>query len=259
VPLPGRSERAASPRASLRFKASGRLSFSGAVYRGFRAPTLNELYRTFRVGNVVTLANPELRAERLGGGETGALYTAAGGRLSARATLFWLEVDHPVSNVTLSASPSLITRRRENLGRTRSRGLEAQATARLGRRWTLAGGYLLADARVTSFPADRRLEGLLVPQVPRQQLSAEIRRDGERSQLGIAARWVGRQFDDDQNRLPLAGFVALDARVSRQLKSGVSLFAAGENLLDRRYEAARTPVLTVGPPRLLRLGLRLDR
>ena len=41
--------------------------------------------------------------------------------------------------------------------------------------------------------------------------------------------------------------------------NGLSAFVAGENLLGRRYEVGRTPVLTVGPPRLLRLGLRLDR
>jgi outer membrane receptor protein involved in Fe transport len=263
TPLPDRSERAASPRASLRVQASDRLSLSVAAYRGFRAPTLNELYRTFRVGNVTTLANPDLAAERLGGGEAGALYTSPGGRLSARATLFWLEVDHAISNVTLSTTPSLITRRRENLGRTRSRGVEAEATARLSRRWSLSGGYILSDARVVSFPADRRLEGLSVAQVPRQQLAAELRREGEATHLSLAARYVGRQFDDDQNQLPLAGFVALDARASRALGrawgESLSLFLAGENLLDRRYEVGRTPVLTVGPPRLLRLGLRLDR
>lgn len=261
--LPDRSERAASPRVALRVRASDRLSLSASAYRGFRAPTLNELYRTFRVGNVVTLANPDLAAERLGGGEVGALYASPGGRITARATLFWLEVDHAVSNATLSSTPSLITRRRENLGRTRSRGLEAEATARLSRRWSLAGGYLLSDARVVSFPADRRLVGLRVPQVPREEATAELRREGEATRLAVAARYVGRQFDDDQNLLPLAGFVALDARASRAIRwngvNGLSVFLAGENLLGRRYEVGRTPVLTVGPPRLLRLGLRLDR
>ena len=84
--LPDRGERAASPRVALRVRASDRLSLSASAYRGFRAPTLNELYRTFRVGNVVTLANPDLAAERLGGGEVGALYASSGGRLTARAT-----------------------------------------------------------------------------------------------------------------------------------------------------------------------------
>ena len=43
----------ATSRGSWRARAS--------VYRSFRAPTLNELYREFRAGNAVTLANAALR------------------------------------------------------------------------------------------------------------------------------------------------------------------------------------------------------
>src|SRR5689334_24175104 len=43
--------------------------------------SLNELYRSFRVGDTLTLANERLTAERLGGGEAGAQWTGAGGRL----------------------------------------------------------------------------------------------------------------------------------------------------------------------------------
>jgi hypothetical protein len=38
---------------------------------------------------------------------------------------------------------------------------------------------------------------------------------------------------------------------------GVALFGAVENLLDRRYEIGRTPVTTLGPPRLARVGVRV--
>src|SRR5262249_13759699 len=46
-----------SPRASVLFHASPQLSFSAAGYGAFRSPTLNELYRSFRVGNTLTQAN----------------------------------------------------------------------------------------------------------------------------------------------------------------------------------------------------------
>src|SRR5271157_3586904 len=53
-----RSETAFSPRVSLLRSFSHGLALSASVYRAFRAPTLNELYRNFRVGNVLTYANP---------------------------------------------------------------------------------------------------------------------------------------------------------------------------------------------------------
>jgi outer membrane receptor protein involved in Fe transport len=73
----------------------------------------------------------------------------------------------------------------------------------------------------------------------------------------VQGRFVGRQFDDDQNLLPLASFFTVDAHVSRQLSSHVTLFAAGQNLTGVRYVTARTPVVSVGPSVLYRMGLRL--
>ena len=169
-----------------------------------------------------------------------------------------MEIDRPIANRTLAEEPGLITRRRENLGATRSRGLEAELTARPREGWTLATGCLLADAEVTSFPADPTLVGLRVAQVPRWQVTAQAR--WERPNAGTAAlqaRWVGPQFEDDRNRLRLGGFATLDLSAARPVAPGVALFGAVENVLDRRYEIGRTPVATLGPPRLARLGVRV--
>src|SRR5262249_3718131 len=55
--LPDREDTVASPRAAAIYHVSDRVSVWGDVGAGFRAPTLNELYRQFRVGTVLTLAN----------------------------------------------------------------------------------------------------------------------------------------------------------------------------------------------------------
>ena len=137
------------------------------MYRAFRPPTLNELYRNFRQGNTLTLANSGLTAEQLTGAEAGASYSAWHERLSVRGTLFWSDISDPIANVTLSTTPSLITQQRQNLGETRSRGAELDAEARLTSTVTLSGGLQYVDATVTSFPANTQLVGLLVPHVPR--------------------------------------------------------------------------------------------
>jgi len=165
--FPDRSETAFSPHVSVLYKPAENLSLYANVTRAFRQPTLNELYRSFRVGDVLTLANENLRAERLTGGEAGASFSAFKQKLSTRAAFFWTEMTRPVANVTLTITPSLITRQRQNLGRTRSRGLELEWDARLTNRWTVTGGYLFADASVLSFPVNTALEGRLIPQVAR--------------------------------------------------------------------------------------------
>jgi outer membrane receptor protein involved in Fe transport len=252
-------ETAFSPRLSLLYKAHDNLSLFASGYRAFRAPTLNELYRSFRVGNVLTQANSNLQAERLTGGEGGANLAAFKQRFNLRGTFFWTEVARPVANVTLSVTPDLITRQRRNLGRTRSRGVELEAETRFTDTLTLTGGYLFANATVLEFPANTALEGLLIPQVPRHQMTFQFRyANPSILTLGLQGRAIGIQFDDDQNLLKLDQFFTLDLFASRKLTRGVEIFAAFENLFDQKYDIGRTPVRTLGPPLLARVGLRLN-
>jgi outer membrane receptor protein involved in Fe transport len=65
--FPDKSETSFSPRLSILRALNSNLSLSFSGYRAFRAPTLNELYRSFRQGNAVTNSNPQLRAERSAG------------------------------------------------------------------------------------------------------------------------------------------------------------------------------------------------
>ena len=253
-----REETAFSPRLSLLYKPAESVSLFASGYRAFRAPTLNELYRSFRVGNVVTQANSTLKAERLTGGEGGLSVSALDRRFNARGTFFWSEIARPIANITLSVTPDLITRRRQNLGRTRSRGLELEAEGHVTPMFALSSSYQFVDATVEEFPSNQALEGLLIPQVPRHQLTLQMRyTNPSRAIVGLQARLVGAQFDDDQNQLQLDRYFTLDALVSRPVGHGVELFAAAENLLDRRYSIGRTPVRTVGPPLLARFGFRL--
>ncbi len=253
---PDRDETALSPRLGLVFRARPGLSLTASGYGAFRAPTLNELYRSFRVGDTLTLANPALAPERLWGGEAGALVTR--GRQTLRLTAFSAEVTDAVANVTIATAPGLITRERRNVGRTRSRGLEAEIDLRVSTRGVVTAGYALTDARIRSFPADPSLEGRQLPQVPRQQATLQARYEG-RVRLGLQARWTGAAYEDDRNQLALASAWQLDLFAGYPLSERILLFAAAENVLDAEVVAARTPVPSLAAPRLLRAGLRLSR
>jgi outer membrane receptor protein involved in Fe transport len=203
----------------------------------------------------VTLANENLQAERLTGSEAGLILTAP--HIASRITLFDMAVQKNVANVTLRVQPELITRQRQNLGRTRSRGLELDLQAIIGS-VELSAGYLLVDAEVRSFPANRELEGLDVAQVPRHQATVQLRLPhlpvGE---LSIQARWVDDQFEDDQNQLRLEGYTVADIFLGRRLTPALQAFLAIENLFDQQFDVGKTPVTTIGPPRSVRLGITM--
>lgn len=257
-----RSETAFDPRLSILRSLSNHVSLTGSIYRAFRAPTLNELYRTFRLGNVLTYNNPSLVAERLTGAEAGINLTGWNRKLELRGTFFWSDIVNPVQNVTLSSTPTLITREKENLGRTRSRGLEIDGVTHIGRDIQISAGYEYTAATVLSYPVPAgrvSLVGLDVAEVPHNVFTWEARYwNPSRLLLSVQGRFVGQQYDDDQNTLPLSRFYTMDLEIGRALNRHLELVAAAENLLDQRYQVARTPVVNVGPPILYRAGFRLN-
>jgi outer membrane receptor protein involved in Fe transport len=76
--------------------------------------------------------------------------------------------------------------------------------------------------------------------------------------LGTQVRGSSRQFDDDQNQLPLQGFWTWDLYAQRKIYRTASVFGSVENLLDERYANGRTPLETLSTPRLARLGLKIS-
>jgi len=264
---PSRSDLAFSPKLSV-LRALGRnVSVTGSVYRAFRAPTLNELYRSFRVANVLTQNNPFLNAERLTGAEAGVNVTMLDRRLDLRGTFFWSDIVDPVQNVTINPTSSPVIRRKENLGRIRSRGIELDGVAHISRNIQISAGYDFTAATVVNYtvpPGEISLLGKRVAQVPQNVFTWEARYwNPLRIMLSVQGRFVGNQFDDDQNLYPLGRFYTMDLQVGRNLTRNLEVFAAAENVLDQRYNVANTPVsggslFNIGPPILYRVGLRLN-
>jgi outer membrane receptor protein involved in Fe transport len=253
-----RTESAFSPRVSLLKSFHSGLALNASVYQAFRAPTLNELYRNFRVGNVLTLANPALTGEHLTGGEAGASLPTWGNRLTLRGNFFWSEIAEPVANVTLISTPALITRQKQNLGLTQARGFEVASEVHVTARLQVTAAYLFVNSTVVSFAANPSLQGLFLPQVAQNQFGVQVSYAGKNWTVGAQARFLGNQFDDDQNLLPLGRAFSLDAQVSRQIKWHTALFFAVQNLTNDRFGVSATPVLTEGPPIFARGGLRFE-
>jgi outer membrane receptor protein involved in Fe transport len=247
-----------TPRAGLLVHVSDQLALRASAYGGFRAPSLNELYRPFRVGNVLTLANPTLGPERLVGGELG-LNHVLRSTLSWRATAFWDQLRDPVANVTLSVTPSLITRQRQNLGRARIRGVSVEAEIQPVPRVRLQASYLLSDARATEFSAAPDIEGNRLPQVPAQR--ASLRLDYLHPavfNVSARCRFESLRFDDDQNRLSLGSFFVADLTIDRPLGASWGGFVSVENLFDRRYPVQASPVQQLGTPLTVSAGVRVE-
>jgi outer membrane receptor protein involved in Fe transport len=260
-PFSDRTANAFSPRISVLHSLGGNWSVWLSGYRAFRAPTLNELYRSFRQGAITTESNAFLKAERSSGAEIGIRDLAFNGKLEARGNVFWTDIVNPVVNVTLDP----VTRERQNLGRTRSIGAELDAGFHLTSAIQFSGGYQYTHAVVAdSVPS---LVGLNLPEIPRHSLTWEARYwNPAKLMLSLQGRYSSLQYDDDLNTLPLKQYFVLDFFAGRALRRGLVAYVAAENLLNQRYDVTLSPsaipggppLENLGPPILARVGLRID-
>jgi len=256
--LPVRSDTVASPRAAARYHVTDRVDVWGDLGWGFRAPTLNELYRQFRVGQTLTLANAGLGPERLVGGETG-ISIAASRDITFRTTWFDNRIKDPVSNVTISQVGANITQQRQNLGRTHVWGIQNDVEYRLGSSWRFAAAYVYDQAKVTENPANTALVGKFLPQVPEHRASVRAAYTNARFvSLAAAVQFVGSQFDDDLNTATrlLPNYALVDMTASREVGRNAELFVGVQNLFDAEYFVGTLPT-TVGAPRMVMGGIRL--
>lgn len=265
-----RSETAASPRIGFLYALDFGWSLRGSIYGSFRAPTVNELYRPFRVGNDITEANEALEPERLSGIEFGAVRYEGGSRLSANA--FINRIENPIANVTLASIASGrffqpcgfvpgggSCRQRLNLDRTRIQGLEAELRQRLGDAWRLDLSYLYSNAEVDSAANFPELEGKRLAQTPEQSASLGLEYSNpEVIQARLGVRFVGSQFEDDLNTRPLSSFAVVDLSAARALSGRWQVFAGLENLLDEEVQVgiSGTGLVSLGTPRMVHLGVR---
>ncbi|HET6933329.1 MAG TPA: TonB-dependent receptor [Candidatus Angelobacter sp.] len=254
ITLSGHNESALSPRAGLIYELTSSWQITASAYGGFRAPTLNELYRTFRLGNVITQANEALTAEHLQGGETGLRFVRK--RFIASGEFFQENVDDPVGNVTLSVTPALITRQRQNMGALRARGADADLLLILPRVQVRAG-YEYVHSVVTSFSANPVLVGRFVPEVPAHVFTASAVYAAPRRWSVVALlRAASRQFDDDLNHFELQPYSTLGLSLEKQT-GPATWFASASNIFDCAIQSAATPVFTYASPRIVSGGVRL--
>jgi vitamin B12 transporter len=261
--FPTRRGNEPTARAGIAYALTPTLSLRSAAYLGWRLPTLNELYRPFRIGADATGANAALKTERVRGIEAGIGWQPfEGTKLSA--TLFTNRLKDAIANVTIARGPSVfpgvgfvngagVFRQRQNLDAIRSNGVEIDAGINAGD-WRAQASYAYTDAVVRSSGIAASLNGLRPAQVARHSASATL---GWKF-LSATARYVGPQFEDDQNIRRLRGAVTLDGVANIPLTRGLGLSLRAENITNTRIEAgvSATGVIERASPRTFWVGLR---
>ncbi len=243
-------------RAGIAYTPVEAVTLRVAGYRGWRLPTLNELYRPFRVGNDTTAANALLSPERLTGIEGGVTVTPAPG-VSLAATYFYNKLKDAIANVTLSSTATSASRVRRNLDAIRAHGFELDAAYRPGPIGVQAS-WSHVTSKVDASGAAIALDGLRPAQTPRDQVSGTIDWHRDAAALSATVRHVARQFDDDQNSRSLDPATTIDGYAAFPLTRALLIEARAENVFDETVQAGISSgtIVERATPRTLWIGLR---
>jgi outer membrane receptor protein involved in Fe transport len=253
----------------------GDLYLRSAAYEGFRAPSLNELYRPFRLGNNFTLANPALAPEKLYGAEIGA--GATFGALSFDMTGFWNQLHAAITNVTVGHGPGIfpvagflpaggLLILRQNAGDIDAWGLEAESHYRFADDLHMNAAFDYVDATVHAGAQAPQLTGKRPAQAPRWTVTGSVDAEPiERLTLYADIRYESNRFSDDQNTLPLGDATTVDARISWLLAPQWSAYVAADNIFNQRIATSASTdalgriIFTNAAPAEIRAGLSFAR
>lgn len=265
-----RNNVALNARGAVEYRPTDVIAMRVSAYTGFRVPTINELYRPFRVRSDITEANPLLKPERLYGAEVGVdaqpLDTVKGSLV-----VFINRVDNAIANVLVTDQSGFYAplgvfvpgggtlSQRLNLDETLTKGVEASLKIDLSTGWQVQARYLYVDSYVHKASVDPSIVGNRLPQVASNQATFSL--------LGNPLpKWEGRldmrvqngQFDDLANTRRLGAVVTLDAYIGFKPREHVEVFGRVQNLFDRDIQTGiSNGLISYGQPRMWQVGVNI--
>jgi outer membrane receptor protein involved in Fe transport len=276
--IPAVSKISTDPRVDVRYALDGGFALRGAYYESFRAPTLDELYRTYADTTAgIYEGNPLLQPETLHGGEVGADFTRPGFR--SQITFYDTTISNLITqrNLPVSDSPTelgvecgydaatytyLTCTQNINAASAIARGIEVEADWDLGRRFTATFAYTYTDSHYTSNPEDPAAVGQRLEGAPMYNVSGRLAYRGPGGWIvETDLRWVSKSYGDDN---PADGLIqnahfVMDASASYPLTRSLQAYVQIQNLTDTTYIANNSggaPIL--GTPLEVLGGFRLS-
>jgi len=262
------------PTLALRYSVTEQIDLRGAAYKSFRAPGLNNLYRTFSSTTSITIANPLLFPETLTGGEVGADYHAPGREVNATAFVYDIQnliASYRIASAatappqviaicgpTLSNCPSSVNFN-TNAQNGRTYGLELAGRADLMPTLAVNAAYVYTRSYYTASSVGDPL-GNQLGAVPANLFTAGITWQTTPAWRNfLEVRYTGGMYLDVAHTIPQGGFAVVNASTSYRFAKDIEIYGSIVNLFDEKYSDSATASAsssTLGMPLTLTAGLR---
>jgi outer membrane cobalamin receptor len=186
-------------------------SVSTSISRGFRNPTIRELY-------LFPAPTPTLQPERMWNYQA-TFQARPTGKVLTWVTGYYTNVSNLI--VTTGYYPDM---KMQNAGAAINKGLEAHARWQPVRRASLNGAY--AYLHSTN----------LAPYSPQNRLIYSLDLDAKRAFFSLGGSTVGRTYSGSGQTSPVGQYTLANVKCTVPMGERASLFVRVDNLFNRRYE-----------------------
>ncbi len=246
-----------TPRVDARYRLDDAFALRGAYYQSFRAPTLDQLYRTYADTTAgIFEGNPFLKPETLEGEEVGVDYNLPG--LRSQFTLYTSKITNLITQRNLDPSefPDILgvdcgfdqltftflsCTRNINAASALARGFEAEVTWQIGGGFSSNWTYTYADSHYTANPVDTTAVGNRLEGVPMHNASASLTYADDSGWRATAVlRYISKSYGDahPEDGLIQNNHFVVDASASYPISRNFQVFVQAQNLFDTRYIAS---------------------
>ena len=196
------------PAGGLAYKISGHSTLKISVGKGFRSPTIQELY--------IWNHNMNLSPETIMSYETGLLQTLMDQKLKLELTGYIIKGDNLIINVPLKGL--------QNAGKIKNKGLEFSANANLTKNMDLNLTYSYINMKSPVYAT------------PKHHLFLSGSNHFRKYQFMASLEYVNHLDTDPSAETSFQTYVLLNSKISYQVCKFAQLFINAENILNQKYE-----------------------
>ncbi|HTY45018.1 MAG TPA: TonB-dependent receptor [Patescibacteria group bacterium] len=209
-----------NPSFNFLYSAGDALKLRGSISRSFRAPTFNDLYWP---DEGWAKGNPLLKPEKGVTKEIG-VQVAPHKRFGFGLTYYRSDYDNLINWAEEAGVWQPM-----NVNSAVIDGIELENKIKIADRWSLDTGYTYLNAK------DADTHKYLIYQ-PRHKADCSLKyRDPRGLACELKGQFTGTRFHDAANTIEVKRFYTVGFNVSKKCKSGITYFAAVDNLLAKKY------------------------
>ncbi len=198
------------PMLGVSYIQSERTSFKASASKGFRNPTVMELY--------LYAANPDLLPERIMNYEISWLQSLLKNKIQIELTSFWIKGENMIQIV-----PPLLSMR-QNAGTFNNKGIEFSAKFHITKNLMLQGNYSFVDTETPVLAA------------PRHQGNLSVNYGYKIWNFNLSAQQINGLYTRINPTTERANYTLVNTRVAAHPISWLNVFVIVNNLLDQQYE-----------------------